>query len=89
MKYKNYDYRGGGRSSARETAMRVAAGAVAKKYLNANGIITKGFVSQIGSISADNVDLEFVNEINFSFLINQKLAHLKSFLKNSLKKVTQ
>ncbi len=57
-KYGIRDYRGGGRSSARETAMRVAAGAVAKKYLNTHGIITKGFVSQIGSISADTVDLE-------------------------------
>ena len=50
-KYGIRDYRGGGRSSARETAMRVAAGAVAKKYLNTHGIITKGYVSQIGSIS--------------------------------------
>ena len=41
-KYGIRDYRGGGRSSARETAMRVAAGAVAKKYLHTHGIITKG-----------------------------------------------
>ena len=52
-KYGHRDYRGGGRSSARETAMRVAAGAIAKKYLNSKGIHVDGYVSQIGSISAD------------------------------------
>ena len=38
-KYGHRDYRGGGRSSARETAMRVAAGAIAKKYLNSKGCL--------------------------------------------------
>ncbi len=55
-KYGHRDYRGGGRSSARETAMRVAAGAVAKKYLNALGIKATGYVSQIGSIKADLIN---------------------------------
>ena len=73
-KYGIRDYRGGGRSSARETAMRVAAGAVAKKYLNTHGIITKGFVSQVGSISADTVDLEFVNKNKFFFPDRSKMV---------------
>ena len=48
-KYGIRDYRGGGRSSARETAMRVACGAVAKKYLGERlGIQVYGFLSQIG-----------------------------------------
>ena len=78
-KYGIRDYRGGGRSSARETAMRVAAGAVAKKYLNTHGIITKGFVSQIGSIAADTVDLEFVNKNKFFFPDRSKISSLEEF----------
>ncbi len=51
QKYGVRDYRGGGRSSARETAMRVAAGAIAKKYLKEKfGIEIRGYVSQIGHI---------------------------------------
>ncbi|CAL4318562.1 Chorismate synthase [Buchnera aphidicola (Periphyllus testudinaceus)] len=50
-KYGIRDYRGGGRASARETAMRVAAGAIAKKYLKENyGILIQGYLSQIGNI---------------------------------------
>ena len=44
-KYGHRDYRGGGRSSARETAMRVAAGAIAKKYLETFGVKTTSYVS--------------------------------------------
>jgi len=57
-KYGFRDYRGGGRSSARETAMRVAAGAIAKKYLAAKGIEVKGYLSQLGpvTINHDNFD---------------------------------
>ena len=50
-KYGIRDYRGGGRSSARETAMRVAAGGIAKKYLKTEyGIEIKGYLSQLGSV---------------------------------------
>jgi chorismate synthase len=49
-KYGTRDYRGGGRSSARETVARVAAGAVAAKLLQHYGITVKGYVSQVGSI---------------------------------------
>jgi len=51
-KYGNRDYRGGGRSSARETAARVAAGAIAKLLLDKSGVIVKAFVSQVGEIMA-------------------------------------
>jgi chorismate synthase len=57
-KYGIRDYRGGGRSSARETVGRVAAGAVAKKILNQNGIETFGFVRQVGKIVARKVDFD-------------------------------
>ncbi len=51
QKYGVRDYRGGGRSSARETAMRVAAGAVAKKYLKTRyGITIRGYMAQLGPI---------------------------------------
>jgi chorismate synthase len=51
-KYGNRDYRGGGRSSARETAARVAAGAIAKLLLKKLGISIQAFVSQVGEIKA-------------------------------------
>lgn len=69
MKYGFRDYRGGGRSSARETAMRVAAGAIAKKVLAQKGIYIQGFVSQIGDIKAEfdenNIDWNLVNSNPF------------------------
>ncbi len=57
QKYGVRDYRGGGRSSARETAMRVAAGAIAKKYLqDSEGILVRGYLSQLGPIKAELID---------------------------------
>jgi chorismate synthase len=56
-KYGIRDYRGGGRSSARETAMRVAAGAIAKKYLSETfGASVRGHLSQIGHLRAQKLD---------------------------------
>ena len=52
-KYGLRDYRGGGRSSARETAMRVAAGAIARKLLAEFGVTILGWVDQIGPVKAD------------------------------------
>ncbi len=66
MKYGFRDYRGGGRSSARETAMRVAAGAIAKKYLAEKfGILIRGHVTQIGNEFAHNLDWSIVNQNPF------------------------
>ena len=71
QKYGIRDYRGGGRSSARETAMRVAAGAIAKKYLREQyGIEVRGFLSQIGKVkiapqSLENIDWAEVNSNPF------------------------
>ena len=57
QKYGFRDYRGGGRSSARETAMRVAAGAIAKKYLlSRHGIEVRGYLAQLGPIRAETLD---------------------------------
>ncbi len=66
QKYGLRDYRGGGRASARETAMRVAAGAIAKKYLKQqHGIEVRGYLSQMGDIKIDLVDWDVVNENPF------------------------
>ena len=60
-KYGFRDYRGGGRSSARETAMRVAAGAIAKKYLKEKlNIEIRGYLSQLGPIKIEKIDLSIV-----------------------------
>ena len=57
QKYGFRDYRGGGRSSARETAVRVAAGAIARKWLNARfGVSIQGWMSQLGPIEIPFVD---------------------------------
>ncbi|TDQ56965.1 chorismate synthase [Mesocricetibacter intestinalis] len=62
QKYGIRDYRGGGRSSARETAMRVAAGAIAKKYLRqAFGIEVRGFLSQMGEIKIAEQDISRID----------------------------
>ena len=61
QKYGFRDYRGGGRSSARETAMRVAAGAIAKKYLlQRYGIQVRGYLAQLGPIRAEKLDWDLV-----------------------------
>ena len=65
-KYGHRDHRGGGRSSARETAMRVAAGAIAKKYLNEKlDIKIKGYLSQIGPIKINKIDLDQIDKNPF------------------------
>jgi chorismate synthase len=66
QKYGFRDYRGGGRSSARETAMRVAAGAIAKKYLAEKfGVTVRGHVVQIGDVRATQLDWDYVNQNPF------------------------
>jgi len=62
QKYGLRDYRGGGRASARETCMRVAAGGIAKKYLHEKyGIVIRGYLAQIGPI---NIELKDWNEVD-------------------------
>jgi chorismate synthase len=75
-KYGHRDYRGGGRSSARETAMRVAAGAIAKKYLARYGVKTTGYVSQIGNVSADSINPSSANENKYFFGDLSKIGDL-------------
>uniref|UniRef100_UPI00261F3092 chorismate synthase n=1 Tax=uncultured Thalassolituus sp. TaxID=285273 RepID=UPI00261F3092 len=65
QKYGFRDYRGGGRSSARETAMRVAAGAIAKKVLAEKGIEVRGYLSQLGPIKIEDFDWSEVHNNPF------------------------
>ncbi len=66
QKYGVRDYRGGGRSSARETAMRVAAGAIAKKYLQQEfGIEVRAYLSQMGEVAIDKVDWNEIENNDF------------------------
>lgn len=64
MKYRFRDYRGGGRSSARETAARVAAGAIAKKLLASHGIKIIAYVIDIGGIKAKRIDYKEIERNN-------------------------
>ncbi|MNC18556.1 Chorismate synthase [compost metagenome] len=86
QKYGQRDYRGGGRSSARETAMRVAAGAIAKKYLKQmHGIEIVGFLSQLGPIKAEAFDQSQIEQNPFFFPDAGKLEALDEYIR-ALKK---
>jgi len=74
QKYGIRDYRGGGRSSARETAMRVAAGAIARKIIALDKIEIFGYLTQIGEKKIDRANIDF-NEINNNdFFCPDKIA---------------
>jgi chorismate synthase len=79
-KYGVRDYRGGGRSSARETAMRVAAGAVAKKFLAGYGIAINGYLSQLGPIKLACPDPSIVNDNPFFCGQADKVPELEQFM---------
>jgi len=80
-KYGLRDYRGGGRSSARETAMRVAAGAVARKYLSTRlGIRIRGYLAQLGPVRIDKVDWEQVDKNPFFCPDADKVPELEAYM---------
>ncbi|KRP22370.1 MAG: chorismate synthase, partial [SAR92 bacterium BACL16 MAG-120322-bin99] len=81
QKYGDRDYRGGGRSSARETAMRVAAGAIAKKYLKERcGVEIFGYVSQLGPIAAERFERDVIENNPFFFPDPDKIAELETYM---------
>ncbi len=80
-KYGFRDYRGGGRSSARETAMRVAAGAIAKKYLRIRyGVEIRGYLAQLGPIAAEKFDWEAVEQNPFFFPDADKISEMEAYM---------
>ena len=81
MKYGLRDYRGGGRSSARETAMRVAAGAIARKYLQERyGVEVRGYLAQLGPIKVDFVSLAGVYDNPFFSPDPAKVPELEAYM---------
>ncbi|MBA2816551.1 chorismate synthase [Candidatus Pantoea persica] len=86
QKYGLRDYRGGGRSSARETAMRVAAGAIAKKYLQMqHSVVVRGYLAQIGDVACELKDWSIVEENPFFCPDASKLEALDELMR-ALKK---
>ncbi|MBQ0725185.1 MAG: chorismate synthase [Cycloclasticus sp.] len=81
QKYGFRDYRGGGRSSARETAMRVAAGGIAKKYLHEKfAIEIKGYLAQLGPIKLEPVDMNSVHQNPFFCPQPDKVPELEAYM---------
>jgi chorismate synthase len=81
QKYGFRDYRGGGRSSARETAMRVAAGAIAKKYLAQHfGVQVRAYLSQLGPIKAEQFDWDQVEQNAFFCPDAGKVAQMETYM---------
>jgi chorismate synthase len=81
QKYGIRDYRGGGRSSARETVMRVAAGAIARKYLAEKlGVRIRGYLAEIGHIRLEARDLDSVAENPFFAPDPARVPELEEFL---------
>ena len=82
--YKKYgfrDYRGGGRSSARETAVRVAAGSIAKKYLAERcGIKIRGYLSQLGPVKAEKFDWDEIENNPFFCPDADKVAEMEAYM---------
>lgn len=81
QKYGFRDYRGGGRSSARETSARVAAGGIAKKYLREReGIVVRGYLAQLGPIRYESFDWDEVERNPFFCPDKAKVAELEAYM---------
>jgi chorismate synthase len=81
MKYGVRDYRGGGRASARETVMRVAAGAIARKYLRERyGVEIRGWLAQLGPLSLAAENLEAVDDNPFFCAEPARLPELEQYM---------
>ncbi len=81
QKYGIRDYRGGGRQSARETAVRVAAGAIARKWLHEkHGIVIRGYMSQLGPIKIPFKTWDCVHDNPFFAADESAVAQLEEFM---------
>ena len=80
-KYGRRDYRGGGRSSARETALRVAAGAIAKKYLRLrHNVLIRGYLAQLGPLKPARIDWDSVEQNPFFCPDPELVPELENFM---------
>jgi chorismate synthase len=80
-KYGFRDYRGGGRSSARETAMRVAAGSIAKKYLYEQaGMEIRGYLAELGPIKIEKLDWTIIDSNPFFCPDADKIAEMAAYM---------
>jgi len=83
QKYGFRDYRGGGRSSARETVMRVAAGAIARKYLlERYGVKIRGYLAQLGPIKLDAPNIDFAYDNPFFCADPSRIDELEQYMTN-------
>jgi chorismate synthase len=81
QKYGFRDHRGGGRSSARETAVRVAAGAIAKKWLHERyGVVIRGYMAQLGEVVVPFKSWEGVNDNPFFIADANYVAQLETYM---------
>jgi len=81
QKYGIRDPRGGGRSSARETTMRVAAGVIAKKWLaQRHGVTVRGYLSQLGPIAPEGFDWNVVEDNPFFWPHAAQVPELESYM---------
>lgn len=81
QKYGRRDYRGGGRASARETAVRVGAGAIARKYLRERyGIVIRGYLAQLGPIELGRSDWDAVDQNPFFCADPERVPELEAFM---------
>ena len=82
-KYGIRDYRGGGRSSARETAMRVAAGAIAKKYLREHyAIVIRGWLAKIGELDLAPKNLNQIDDNDFFCPDPQRIEEIERYIES-------
>ena len=90
QKYGVRDYRGGGRSSARETVMRVAAGAIARKYLAQRlGVRIYGYLSQVGALRLEPVDPAFAYQNPFFCPDPARIPELEALIWKVAKRATR
>jgi chorismate synthase len=83
QKYGFRDYRGGGRASARETAMRVAAGGIAKKYLKQQfGIEIQGYLAQLGPVTIEKLDWDHIEQSAFFCPDPDKEQEIEDYMKS-------
>ena len=86
MKYGVRDYRGGGRASARETTMRVAAGAIAKKWLfERHGVQIRGYLSALGPLRATEHDWTIVEKNPFFCADAGLVPRLEAYMQDLIK----